>query len=163
MSGCNENATIYLIEDINDLRYVGSTSEKRFEDRLYTHRRDKKECKNNCSSAKLNLSYCNITKLKEIKNTKEERDYWESHYINNVYPECVNINRFQKRAKEDVKKYRKEYYKKNREKIIQNVSKYKKENREKINAKRREWYNNNKEKVSKQRKQLRELKRLENL
>ena len=160
MSGCNENATIYLIEDINDLRYVGSTSEKRFQDRLYTHRRDKKDCKNNCSSALLNLSYCSIKMLKEIKNTQEERDYWESHYINNVYPECVNINRFQKR---DVKKYRKEYYKKNRERIIQNVTKYKNKNKEKINARRREWYRNNKETVSKQRKQLRELNRLENI
>ena len=160
MLGCNENATIYLIEDINDLRYVGSTSEKRFQDRLYTHRRDKKDCKNNCSSAKLNLNYCSITKLKDIKNTREERDYWESHYINNVYPECVNINRFKTR---NVSKYRKEYYKKNREKIIRNVTKYKKENKEKINATRREWYSNNKEKISKQRQQLRELKRLENI
>jgi hypothetical protein len=160
MLGGNETATIYLIEDINDLRYVGSTSEKRFEDRLYTHRRDKKDCKNNCSSAKLNLNYCTIIKLKEIKNTKEERDHWESHYINNVYPECVNINRFHK---VDRAQYEKEYYIKNRERIIEKSAKYKKENKEKINAKRREWYSKNREKVAKQRKQLRELKRLEKI
>ena len=151
MPGSNENATIYLIEDINDLRYVGSTSEKRFEDRLYTHRRDKKDGKNNCSSALLNLSYCNIIKLKEIKNTLEERNYWESHYINNVYPECVNINRFQVR---DVKKYRRDYYQKNKPKIIAAVTKYKNipENRVRINAQRK-----------KNRAIKAELKRLENI
>jgi predicted GIY-YIG superfamily endonuclease len=151
MPGSNENATIYLIEDINDLRYVGSTSEKRFEDRLYTHRRDKKDGKNNCSSALLNLSYCNIIKLKEIKNTLEERNYWESHYINNVYPECVNIHRFQVR---DIFKYRRDYYQKNKPKIIAAVMKYKKipENRVRINAQRK-----------KNRAIKAELKRLENI
>ena len=156
MSGVNENATIYLIEDINDLRYVGSTSEKRFQDRLYTHRRDKKDCKNNCSSAKLNLHNCLIRKLKDIKNTKEERDYWESHYINNVYPECVNINRFQPT---DIIKNRKEYYRKNRERIIARSTKYKQENKEKIKIVRREWYLKNRERILEERR----LERLANL
>tara|TARA_B100000767_G_scaffold275189_1_gene310916 strand:+ start:5332 stop:5808 length:477 start_codon:yes stop_codon:yes gene_type:complete len=144
MAGCNENATIYLIEDINDLRYVGSTSEKRFQDRLHTHRRDKKDCKNNCSSASLNLSYCNIVKLKDIKNTREQRDYWESHYINNVYPECVNINRFNK---SDRREYEREYYKKNKQRIIERVKKYKEQNKDKLNERRRLWYTNNKERL----------------
>ena len=36
-------ARIYLLEDINDNRYVGSTSELNLRSRLHTHRRDKKE------------------------------------------------------------------------------------------------------------------------
>ena len=43
MGGDNMFARIYLIEDINDNRYVGSTSEKVLSCRLHTHRRDKKE------------------------------------------------------------------------------------------------------------------------
>jgi hypothetical protein len=156
MLGKNDRATIYLIEDINDLRYVGSTSEKRFQDRLYTHRRDKKDCKNNCSSAKLNLSYCMIVALKEINNTKEERDYWESHYINNVYPECVNIDRFERTLPRE---YKRDYYLKNRERIIERVNKYRKENSEKVNATRREWYQKNKERILEERR----LERLANL
>lgn len=160
----NENATIYLIEDINDLRYVGSTGEKRFEDRLSTHRRDKKDGRHNCTSAKLNLYNCCMIALKVVKNNKTERDKWESHYINNVYPECVNSYRFTKtQTKEKLKQQRKEYYQKNQAKIRQRAQEYRDENRDLINEKKRIWYQQNREKVLQRRKQLRHLKFLENL
>jgi|TARA_R110000796_G_scaffold25655_2_gene72130 hypothetical protein len=160
----NENATIYLIEDINDLRYVGSTGEKRFEDRLSTHRRDKKDGRHNCTSSKLNLYNCSITALKVVKNNKNERDKWESHYINNVYPECVNFYRFPKVQTEAVKaRKRKEYYHNNRDKFTKYSREYRSNNREYINEKKRIWYQENKEKVLQRRKQLRHLKFLESL
>jgi len=64
----NDRATIYLLEDINDNRYVGSTSEKNINDRLNTHRRDEREHllgirHRNCSSMKLNLYECVIIPL----------------------------------------------------------------------------------------------------
>ena len=99
MGGMNETATIYLLEDINDLRYVGSTSEKDYRNRLSTHKRDKKEDllkirKRNCSSMKLDLEHTIIIPLMVVKNDKETRSKWEAHYINNVYPECVNSCRY---------------------------------------------------------------------
>ena len=57
----NNEAWIYLLEDINDNRYVGSTGEKRLEDRLSSHKRDernyyfRKRKGKGCSSMKLNL------------------------------------------------------------------------------------------------------------
>ena len=53
--------SIYLIEDINDLKYVGSTTQK-LNQRLASHRQDKKTGKG-CSSSKLNLYNCLIIEL----------------------------------------------------------------------------------------------------
>jgi hypothetical protein len=146
-------ATIYLLEDINDNRYIGSTSEKNINDRLNTHRRDEREHllgirNRNCSSMKLNLYECIIIPLLECNNDWDIRRKWESYFMNNVYPECVNDRRFETLD-------RKEYYKKNKERIKINSNKWREKNREKANEKRREWYHKNKETILQRRKELR--------
>lgn len=164
MGGSNMSATVYLLEDINDNRYVGSTSEEDYRNRLHTHRRDKKEHslgkrKGVCSSMKLDLYHCSITPLMKVDNDKEIRKKWEKHYINNVYPECVNTIRFNY----DPKQSSKDYYAKNKKKIIKKNLQWRDNNREAYNKKRREYYHKNKEKICKRRKELTEMKRLENL
>ena len=114
MGGKNKMARIYLLEDINDNRYIGSTSELKLNCRLHTHRRDKKEMemgkrKNGCSSALLDLHHCSITELKMVENIPELRTHWEKYYINNVYPECVNKLRYDC----DKDEVQREYYEKN--------------------------------------------------
>ncbi len=150
----NNEAWIYLLEDINDNRYVGSTGELKLNDRLSTHKRDEKEHlfgirNRNCSSMKLNLHNSVIIPLMKCENNKLIRKKHESHYINNVYPECVNTDRLIIDAKE----YRKIYYQENREKKIKQASEWRNNNKEKVNAKRREHYQKNKERLCKQSKE----------
>ena len=94
---------IYLIEDINDLKYVGSTIQK-IQDRLQGHKDDKYRNRN-YSSSKLNLDYCIIKVLEET--TEDLRKEKERYYINNI--DCVNINKlnYDKSAGD------REYYKNN--------------------------------------------------
>ena len=164
MGGKNKFARVYLLEDINDNRYIGSTSELKLHSRLHTHRRDKKEYqmgvrKDCCSSMKLDLYHCSITELMVCKNIKDERGYWEKHYINNVYPECVNTTRFMK----DIIVCRKNYYANNKEKIVKRNLQYRIDNREAYNKSRRDYYNKNKEAINAKRRQKTEIKRLENI
>ena len=164
MGGQNKFARVYLLEDINDNRYIGSTSELKLDTRLHTHRRDKKEYqlerrKNCCSSMKLDLYHCAIIELMVVQNNKAERSYWEKHYINNVFPECLNTTRYDY----DLDDYHKDYYLKNKTKLNEQVKQYRKKNREAYNKTRREYYHNNKEAITKQRAILREHKRLANL
>ena len=117
--------TIYGIEDINDLIYVGSTKIK-IEYRLTGHRNDKGRNRN-CSSSKLNLDYCIIYELEkcEEKDRKEREQYW----INKL--DCVNekntifdrkeydrqkAKRYRKYNKEEIRKYQRDYYHKNKSK-----------------------------------------------
>jgi hypothetical protein len=163
MGGMNETATIYLLEDINDNRYIGSTSEKDYTRRLSTHKRDKKEDlfgvrKRNCSSMKLDLEHTAIIPLMVVENDTEVRKKWEAHYINNVYPECVNHIRFT--GSKDTKK---KYYEKNKEKCQKRSKEWKEKNKEKYNQWRREYYAKNKDKINARRRELSELKRLENI
>ena len=164
MGGQNKFARVYLLEDINDNRYIGSTSELKLDNRLHTHRRDKKEFQlgirvGACSSMKLDLDHCVIIELIVVVNTRDERSYWEKHYINNVYPECINTTRYDY----DLDDYHKDYYRKNKTKLNEQVKQYRKKNREAYNKTRREYYNKNKEAITKRRAILREHKRLANL
>jgi hypothetical protein len=79
---------IYLIEDINDLRYVGRTKRKYLCQRLAEHQRDKKTGKY-VSSSGLNLYNCSISLLEECS-TEEARDR-ERFWINKI--DCVNHRR----------------------------------------------------------------------
>ena len=96
--------TIYCIEDINDLKYVGSTKQT-LNQRLTKHRTNKKKC----SSSKLNLDYCIIYPLEtcDESNRKDREKYWINH------TDCVNTNKLTYGDKEHMKSYR---YK-NRDKI----------------------------------------------
>ena len=76
--------TIYCIEDINDLKYVGSTKMK-LSERLYGHISNKR-LDRYCSSKKLNLDNCIIYSLESCNesNRKERESYW----IDKI--DCVN-------------------------------------------------------------------------
>ena len=72
---------IYCIEDLNGLKYIGSTKNS-LNIRLTGHRQRK-----TCSSNKLNLKDCKIYSLEEC--TEENRKVREQYWIDNT--ECVNI------------------------------------------------------------------------
>ena len=95
--------TIYCIEDINDLKYVGSTTQK-LNDRLYGHRNDMKIGRN-CSSSKLNLYNCIIYPLETC--SESDRYEREKYWMDKI--DCVNKNK----CNFDMK----EYLEKNKEKI----------------------------------------------
>ena len=77
-------ATIYCIEDINDLKYVGSTNQK-LNDRLYGHRSAKKK-NDSITSSKLNLYNCIIYPLETC--SESDRFEREKYWINKI--DCVN-------------------------------------------------------------------------
>ena len=96
---------IYCIEDINDLKYVGSTKQKLYE-RLNGHKWDEQRGKK-CSSRKLNLYNSIIYQLEEcVKDQRKER---ERYWINKI--DCVNKKKLNGRDKEKQKEYMKEYMK----------------------------------------------------
>ena len=111
--------TIYCIEDINDLKYVGSTKQK-LNQRLSKHKNGKKR-NNYCSSSKLNLDNCKIYSLESCnESNRKER---ERYYINNI--NCVNTlklnynhNEYQANwRKKNKKEHMKEYYQNNKDEI----------------------------------------------
>jgi len=130
--------SIYLIEDINDLKYVGSTTQK-LNVRLCGHRSSKNYGRADCSSSKLNLYNCIIILLEQcnLEDRKERERYW----INEI--DCVNKNKLNGRDKEKDKEYRKEWHEKNKEKINERNREYSKKyyqkNKEKLNKKHREY------------------------
>ena len=116
---------IYCIEDINDLRYVGSTNRK-LNTRLTEHRY-KKRNRLPTSSGKLNLEYCIIYELETCEDS--ERLEREKYWINKI--DCVNEikyigNKNMKRYynKENHKENMKRYYHKHIEKRREYNRKY---------------------------------------
>jgi len=102
--------TIYCIEDINDLKYVGSTKLK-LSTRLSCHRSSKRLNKT-CSSRELNLDNCIIYSLEEcIEENRKER---EKYHINDI--DCVNVFKLNYDEKEYQKKNRIELNRKQRKK-----------------------------------------------
>jgi uncharacterized protein YfcZ (UPF0381/DUF406 family) len=98
--------SIYLIEDINDLKYIGSTKQK-LTKRFNQHKTSKK-INRPCSSKQLNLHNCIIYELEKCDdiNRKEREQYW----IDNT--DCVNkYNCFHNRKHSD-----KKYLEKNKDK-----------------------------------------------
>ena len=76
---------IYCIEDINDLKYVGSTT-RELRKRLWDHIGDKKR-NSTCSSKELNLYNCIIYELESChQNQRKER---ERYWIDKI--DCVNV------------------------------------------------------------------------
>ena len=110
---------IYLIEDKNGLKYVGSTSQI-LKYRLTQHRADKTRDTRYCSSQKLDLDNCEISVIEECsEDVRKER---EKYHINSI--DCVNELKLGFIRKEyqqdyynrpDVKERHREYCKKYRE------------------------------------------------
>jgi len=107
--------TIYAIEDINDLIYVGSTIQK-LNKRLVGHRKDKR---NNVylSSSKLNLDYCIIYELEKCN--EEDRIKTEAYWIEKL--QSVNDLKLNSIPKESKKKW----YIKNRKRLLEEYHKNK--------------------------------------
>ena len=107
--------TIYCIEDINDLKYVGSTTVS-LKSRLNRHIRSKRN-NERMSSKELNLYNCIIYSLETCN--ESNRIERESYWINKI--ECVNrykLNHdkqkcyrdWKNKSKEHISNYNKNYY-----------------------------------------------------
>ena len=118
---------IYCIEDINDLKYVGSTSQK-LHKRFTGHKQNKINKYGKCSSMELNLYHSIIYVLEECE--ESERKEREKYWINKI--DCVN-------------RYKLNGEDKGRSKI--RIKKWQKNNREKCREATRRWRKNNPEKA----------------
>ena len=112
--------TIYCVEDINDLKYVGSTKNV-MQYRLRQHIRDK-ELGRNTSSKYLNLYNSIVYELESC--SKDERKEREKYWINKI--DCVNCRTLQSNYKDyyeknkvKIRKCNKQYYLKHRELYLQ--------------------------------------------
>ena len=157
---------IYLLEDINDLKYVGSTGMTLLK-RLDGHRQNKR-LDLACSSKQLNLENCSIIQLEECEkeNKREREKFWinkldtvnarkmnyddakvkrERYHNDPVYRarqiaymrnRRLDPERCEKRKETD-----KKYYDKNRQLILEKQKKFMEnpDNREKSKAYQKEW------------------------
>ena len=104
---------IYCIEDINDLKYVGSTTQL-LRDRMKGHKADKYR-RRNASSRQLHLEHSIIYLLEECPEDlrKERERYW----IDKI--DCVNLQKLdfdeKEWRREYMKKYNAKYYSENKE------------------------------------------------
>lgn len=142
---------IYLIEDINELKYVGRTK-KTLNQRLSDHKYDKK--RKNCSSAKLDLDKCTITCI-DIADSPQEARELEEFYINSI--DCVNHLRYNF----DKKQHMKEYYQKNKEYQREYQKEYRDKNKDKKN-KDKKYYQKNKDEINRKRRESYQKKKLMN-
>ena len=127
---------IYCIEDINDIKYIGSTKQE-----LYRRFADHKK-RNECSSRELNLYNAIIYTLEEC--SEEDRIEREQYYIDTI--DCVNKRNTVFDRKEYQINYHKKNYPKYKDKRIKYMKEYQQKNRDKINERRRELYHKNKAK-----------------
>jgi len=110
---------IYLIEDRNGLKYVGSTC-KTLKRRLAIHRCDKKRDTRSCSSEKLDLDNCEISVIEEC--SEDVRKDREKYHINSI--DCVNTNKGDFDRKSYMRQYLPKYREKNREKNREKLREY---------------------------------------
>ena len=105
--------TIYCIEDINDLQYVGSTK-RALNIRLNEHRQRKRDG-HNTSSNKLNLENCIIYELEKCdkSKSKEREKYW-----------IDKLNSVNTRRLDADENYHKQYYLEHRDKILSQQKEY---------------------------------------
>jgi hypothetical protein len=99
---------IYCIEDINDVKYVGSTKQ-RLTARLSGHRIDATRAMmrgRRCSSSKLNLYNCIIYELESCP--ENERRGRERYWVNKI--DCINTHKLNGRDKERQREYNYNYY-----------------------------------------------------
>jgi len=123
--------TIYCIEDINNLKYVGSTK-LTLKERFKSHKSHKKRDMN-ISSSKLDLDNCKMYSLETCNesNRMERESYW----INKL--DCVNVLKLNY----DNKAFCSRYYQDNKEKL----KKQRENNKEKRKEYMKQWSLNNKE------------------
>jgi hypothetical protein len=136
---------VYLIEDINDLRYYGMTCAPlsiRFSNHLSAYR----NLYGKCSSCKLNL-YNSVISCLENNLTEKEAIELEKYYIRNN--ECVNEIKY----KDDAKKTKHEYYIRTREKNKEILKEYREKNKDKIRERRKQYREKNKEILKEKKKQ----------
>lgn len=143
---------IYLIEDINSLKYVGRTKEK-LNRRLSQHKSDKKR-NHRCTSKQLDLENCSI-KCIDIADSPEEAHELEWFYINSI--DCVNHLRYNF----DKKQHMKEYYQKNKEYQREYQKEYRDKNKDKKN-KDKKYYQKNKDEINRKRRESYQKKKLMN-
>ncbi len=138
--------SIYLIEDCDGLKYVGSTNQT-LNIRLSGHRYDKKK-DHPCSSKQLNLDDCSITELEKCN--EENRIEREKYWINKI--DCVNVCKYKYNfdRKEYQKQYNKEYHKQHYEKNKDKKKEYDKQYYGKNKDKKKEYRENNKEQIKQQ-------------
>ena len=104
--------SIYCIEDIIDLRYVGKTKQT-LKKRFNNHLCEKKLNRHNISSKLLNLENSIIYELEkcEEKDSKERESYWINK-LNAVNTLKLNVDR-----KETLRKNARNYWRNNKEEI----------------------------------------------
>jgi hypothetical protein len=105
-----KKVNIYCIEDINDLKYIGSTTQS-LNQRLNNHI-TKKRNDNPITSKKLNLYNCIIYELEICDEC--DRNEREKYWIENT--ECVNKNKPGGQTEEELREKKKIYTDKNKEK-----------------------------------------------
>jgi len=88
---------IYCIEDINDLKYVGATSQS-LTRRFQKHQSNKRNKDGNCSSNKLHLEHSIIYELEECeKSDRHEREKYWINKLNAVNTEKLKGQNLQKK------------------------------------------------------------------
>ncbi len=106
---------IYCIEDINDLKYVGKTSQKiqtRYRGHIQDKYRNEKRVHNR-SSGKLHLEHSIVYLLEEC--SEEDSKEREQHWIDKI--DCVNTRSANGRDMDHRRKQRAEKYKLKREEL----------------------------------------------
>ncbi len=129
---------IYCIEDINDIKYIGSTKQE-----LYRRFADHKK-RNECSSRELNLYNAIIYTLEEC--SEEDRIEREQYYIDTI--DCVNKNNTIHKKKEYNREYMRNFREKNRDKVREYNREYQKkyyqQNKDKYKVINKKRYEKNK-------------------
>ena len=137
--------TIYCIEDINNVKYVGSTT-RELNTRLTEHRYDRKR-NPFLSSKDLNLDNCKIYELEkcEDKVSHDREKYW----INKI--DCVNIiklnfdnKEYALKNKDKINEKNKNYRQNNKDRIQEYKKQYRLKNKYKIKEYNKEYYLKNK-------------------
>lgn len=113
---------IYCIEDINDLKYIGSTK-KPLNKRLSGHRTAKKRGEY-CSSSKLDLEHSVIYEIERCH--EDERKEKECYWINEI--DCVNERKLNFNKNENMK----EYYQRNKDKRRDKKNEYQRDYQQRI-------------------------------
>ena len=124
---------IYCIEDINDLKYIGSTSQT-INKRLNNHR-FKKRCSGNTTSNQLNLEYCVVYELEECD--EYDRNERERYWMEQI--PCVNKHIPGGQSQELLKSKEKVYRENNTDRKRLYDIEYRRKNKERLLSQKKEY------------------------